>query len=89
MLFNLSKKQDKCFYKNFHNSRMVGCGKLPDPSLNSIFNAVSIDIHYTLSFQWTNFDLNSLLPTRQASRRVKPCRNDYNLIWILVTVITG
>ena len=29
---------------------MVGRNKLPDPSLNSIFNALSIGVQYTLSF---------------------------------------
>ena len=35
--------------------------KLPDPSLNSIFNALSIGVQYTLSFRWTNFGLKCLL----------------------------
>ena len=34
------KKQHNGFYKNLHNSGMVGRKKLPDPSLNSIFNAL-------------------------------------------------
>ena len=49
------------FYKNLHNSGMVGRRKLPDPSLNCIFNALPIGVQYTLSFQWTNFRLKCLL----------------------------
>ena len=30
---------------------MVGRRKLPDPSLNHIFNALSIGVQYTLSFE--------------------------------------
>ena len=44
-----------------HNSGMVGCRKLPDPSLNRIFNALPVGVQYTPSFQWTNFDLKCLL----------------------------
>ena len=51
-VFILSKKRRNWFHKNFHNSRMVGRRKLPDPSLNHIFNA--------LSFQSTNFGLKCL-----------------------------
>ena len=39
---------------------MVGRRKLPDPSLNHIFNALSIGVQYTLSFQLTNFSLKCL-----------------------------
>ena len=39
---------------------MVGRIKLRDPSLNCIFNALSIGVQYTLSFQWTNFGLKCL-----------------------------
>ena len=49
------------FYKNLHNSGMVGHRKLPKPSLNWIFNAILIVVQYTLSFQWTNFGLKCLL----------------------------
>ena len=61
VLFILSKKQYNWFYKNLHNSGMVGGRKLPDPSLNRIFNALSIGVQYILSFQWTNFGLKCLL----------------------------
>ena len=40
---------------------MVGRRKLPDPSLNHIFNALSIGVQYTLSFQLTNFGLKCLI----------------------------
>ena len=57
----LSKKLFNWFQKNLHNSGMVGRTKLPDPSLNGIFNALSIGVQYTLSFQSTNFGLRRLL----------------------------
>ena len=56
-VFILSKKRPNWF----QNSGMVRCRKLPDPSLNHIFNALSIGVQYTLSFQWTNFGLKCLL----------------------------
>ena len=59
-IFILSKKQHNWFYKNLHNSGMVGRRKLPDLSLNCIFNALSTGVQYTLSFQWTNFGLKCL-----------------------------
>ena len=59
-VFILSKKQHNWFYKNLHNSRMVYRKKLPDPSWNCIFNALSIGAQYTLSCQWTNFGLKCL-----------------------------
>ena len=39
---------------------MVGRRKLPDPLLNHIFNALSIGLQSTLSFQLINFGLNCL-----------------------------
>ena len=59
-VFILSKKQLNWFHKNLYNSGMVGRRKLPDPSLSRIFNALSISVQYTLSFQWTNSDLKCL-----------------------------
>ena len=59
--FILSKKRRNWFHKNLHNSGMVGRRRLPDPSLNRIFNALSIGVQYTLSFWWTNFDQKCLL----------------------------
>ena len=40
-VFILSKKWRNWFHKTLHNSGMVGRRKLPDPSLNHIFNALS------------------------------------------------
>ena len=60
-VFILSKKQHNWFHKTLHKSGMLGRRKLPDPSLNCIFNAPSIGVQYTLSFQWTNFGLKCLL----------------------------
>ena len=60
-VFILSKKQHNWFYKYLHNSRMVDCRKLLDPSLHCIFNALSIGVQYALLFQWTNFGLKFLL----------------------------
>ena len=60
-VFILPKKWRNWFHKKLHNSRMVGGRKLRDPSLNRTFNALSIGVQYTLSFQWTNFGLKCLL----------------------------
>ena len=57
------------FHKNLHNSGIVCRRKLPDPSLNCIFNALSIDVQYTLSFQWTNFGLKCLLSVKKSKSR--------------------
>ena len=60
-VFMWSKKRRNWFHKNLHNSGMVGHRKLPDPSLNHIFNALSIGVQYTHSFQLTNFGLKCLV----------------------------
>ena len=60
-VFVLSEKTAQLILQNLHNSRMVGRRELFDPSLNRIFNALSISVQYTGSFQWTNFDLKCLL----------------------------
>ena len=60
-VFILSKTLQNWLYKNPHNSRIVGHRKLPDTSLNRIFNALSIDVQHTFSFQWTNFGPKCLL----------------------------
>ena len=36
-------------------------GKLPDPLLGNVFNLLSIDLRYILSFERPNFDLNYLV----------------------------
>ena len=40
-VFILSKKRRNWFHKNLHNSGMVRRRKLPNPSLNRIFNALT------------------------------------------------
>ena len=60
-VFIFSKKRCIWFHKNPHNSGTVGGRKLPDPSLNRIFNALSIGVQCMLSFQWTNFGRKCLL----------------------------
>ena len=59
-VFILFEKRYNWFHKNLHNSGIVGHRKLPEPSLNHIFNALSNDVQHTLSFQWTNFGLKCL-----------------------------
>ena len=56
-IFSLSKKQQNWFSKNFHNSGTAGCRKLPNPSVNRIFNALSIGVQYKLLFHWITFGL--------------------------------
>ena len=73
-VFILSKKRRNWFHKNLHNSGMVGRRKLPDPSLNRIFNALLIGVQYTLSFQWTNFGLKCLLEWWNNKIKVLPRR---------------
>ena len=60
-VFILSKKQHNWFSKNFHNSGTAGRRMLPDPSLNHIFNGLSIGVQHTLWLQWTDFGLKCLL----------------------------
>ena len=50
-VFVLSEKTAQLILQNLHNSRMVGRRELFDPSLNRIFNALSISVQYTGSFQ--------------------------------------
>ena len=53
-VFIFSKKRRNWLHKNLHNTGMVSRRKLPDPLVNRIFNALSIGVQYTLSFQWTS-----------------------------------
>ena len=53
-VFIFSKKRRNWLHKNLHNTGMVSRRKLPDPLLNRIFNALSIGVQYTFSFQWTS-----------------------------------
>ena len=71
--FILSKKQHSGFYTNFHNSGTAGCRKLPDPSLNHIFNALSIGVQYTFWFQWINFGLKCLMERKNlGGKKIQP-----------------
>ena len=70
-VFILSRKQHSRFYKNLHSSGMVGSRKLSNPSLNRTFNVLSTGVHYTLSFQWTNFGRKCLI--------VRPCHIKKNV----------
>ena len=70
------------FTKWFHNnSAMGGRRKLPDPLLNRIFNALSIGVHYTLSFQWINFGLKCLF------RQIKKRNMSYGTIVLLTSLL--
>ena len=67
-VFILSKKRRNWFHKNLDTSEMVGHRKLPDSSLDRIFNALSIGVQYTFSFQWTNFGLKCLCILQKAKK---------------------
>ena len=55
------RKRTLLIIENLSNSGMVASRKLPHTSLTYIFNALSIGLRYTLSFQWiNNFGLNPL-----------------------------
>ena len=66
----LSKTRRNSYHKNLHNSGIVSRRKLP--SLNHIFNALSIGVQYTLSFQLTNFGLKclDLVLTRENANKI-------------------
>ena len=52
------------FYRktsNFRNSEIVGRRKLPDPSMNIIFNVLSIALQYIVSFKRPDFGLKCLV----------------------------
>ena len=67
---------------------MVNRRKLPDPSLNGIFNALSIGAQYTLSFQWTSFGLKYLVKYQKVS---KYYANDclQNFILLFMSLLTA
>ena len=50
--------------------RLVSCSKLPDLLLNCISDALSIDIHSTLSSEWPDFGLNVLWDVFMLNRNV-------------------
>ena len=56
---------------NFNNSEIVGRRKLPDPSMNNIFNVLSIGIQYTLSFKRPDFGLKCLFTNTQNVQSLK------------------
>ena len=43
---------------------MVGHRKLPDPLLGKVFNLLSSDLRYTLSFEWSGYGLKCLVTVR-------------------------
>ena len=52
------------FYRNtsnFHNSGMTSRRKLSDPSVNNIFNVLSIDLQYTLPFKLPDLGVKCLV----------------------------
>ena len=50
---------------NFDNSEIGGRRKLPDPSMNNIFNVLWIGLQYTVSFKQLDFARNASLKQRQ------------------------
>ena len=56
---------------NFHNSEMIGQRKLPDSSMNNIFNILSIGLHCTLSFKRPDFGLKCLVTTTPKVQSLK------------------
>ena len=56
---------------NFHNSGMVGCRKLPDPSMNDIFNFLSLRLQCTLSFISPDFGLKCLVTITPKGQSLK------------------
>ena len=50
--------------RNLHNSGMVGRRKLPDASMNNVFNVLSINLQYTLSLKWPDFGLKRRVTLR-------------------------
>ena len=64
---------------------MFGRWKLSNPLLNRIFNALLIDVQYTLLFQGTK-EFWPEVPSRQVAWGVNPSHNDYNLVRNLVPV---
>ena len=59
-IFSYYPKTAELVLENFQYSGEVGCGKLPDPSLNNFFNVLSIGLKYILSFEWPDFGLKCL-----------------------------
>ena len=60
---------------NFNNSETVGHRKLPDPSMNNIFNVLSIDLQYTQSFKRPDFGLKCLVTITPTVQSIKLTTN--------------
>ena len=64
---------------NFHNSGMIGCRKLSDPSMNNIVHVISIGLKYTISFKWPDFCLKYLVTITPKGRSLKFKANVWNI----------
>ena len=62
---------------NFNNSEIVGRRKLPDPSMNNIFNFLSIDLQYAVSFKRADFGLKCLVAITPKGQSLKFKANVY------------
>ena len=60
---------------NFNNSEIFGRRKLPDPSVNNIFDVLSIGLQYTLSFKRLHFGLKCLVAITPNVQSLK-CMNE-------------
>ena len=60
---------------NFNNSEIFGRRKLPDPSVNNIFDVLSIGLQYTLSFKRLDFGLKCLVTITPNVQSLK-CMNE-------------
>ena len=54
---------------NFNNSEIADCRKLPNPSMNKIFNVLSIGLQYSLSYKWSDFGLKCLVAIMPKERQ--------------------
>ena len=59
--FFTPKKQQNWFFKNFHNSGMIGSKTLGNSSLNCTFNILSIYLQYTLALELRGFGMKCLV----------------------------
>ena len=56
---------------NFRNSGMIGRKKPSDPSMNNVFNVLSIGLQYTFSFKWPDFGLKCLVTVTPEGQSLK------------------
>ena len=56
---------------NFHNSENIGRRKPSDPSMNNIFNVLSIGLQNSFSFRWPDFDLKCLVTMTEKGHSLK------------------